>query len=142
TRLVVMCEGELDFTNRGHSADALERGWSVAEPDGTWNDGTNAVISCRSVSPPKTFSRVEINGRAFAPSGRRQRLKFSVNGHSRPELTWDSGQQQSFFLALPGSSSGRWEFRFEFPDAISPKELDMSRDARRLAFKIRSLRFE
>lgn len=139
-----LCKDDFDFTKAGSVNPSMLTGFSVAEEGGTWTDGVNASFKCE-LPPSGGFkpTRVEIVTGAFISGPHRQRATISSNTSSAAqtaELT-RSGDMQTIVLPLEESSSGSLILNFALPDAVSPKELGMSADARRLGLSIRAIHF-
>jgi hypothetical protein len=88
-------------------------------------------------------SIVRINAMGFVYRNRSQRAFIAINGSRPVEYRYEKNwQMQVIELPLPSSSPGEIRIRFSLPDAISPKELGMNADPRKIAISVRSIQFE
>lgn len=140
----LICEGDIDLAAGGNGAYEFATGFSQPEADGLWNDGAAATITCRAPSAPNDRpSKVRIASLGFVVGDHKQRVGISINEGPPREVRYETaGEWKSTELSLPEPSGGRWEFRFVFPNSVSPKDLGLSTDRRKLAVKIRSMSFE
>ncbi len=130
----------LDF-----SQELLQRsldGWSVAEPAGTWTQGTRAGLTLH-LAPGERPRRLLIDLEPFLVPQRgleAQPLTVVLNGQRLGE--WALQSAQTLRLELPPGSGPVLKLRFELPKAQAPRVLGISRDARALALRFRWLQIE
>jgi hypothetical protein len=137
-----VCQGTFDFTNAAAvPADAL-RGFSDTEPSGRWTDGNEASFAC--ILPPKnapSTARVATLGFVFA--GHTQRALVSVNGSKAVEEHYVPDQTTKVIdVPLPNSPGEKLLVTFSLPDAVTPKELGLNSDTRKIAIRVRSIEFK
>lgn len=85
---------------------------------------------------------VRISGYGFVNGYNRQRMLVSINGgHSKEILFMTEGEMKSIDIDIPMQKVDTLEFRFVFPDAISPKELRVNDDPRKLGAAITAIEF-
>jgi hypothetical protein len=138
-----VCQGTFDFTNAvAVPADAL-RGFSGTEPFGRWTDGNDASFAC--ILPPKNAlapSTVRITTSGFVPAGHAQRALVSVNGSKAVEEDYGPDQTSKVIeLPLPTSPGEKLLVTFSLPDAVTPKEVGLNADTRKIAISVRSIEF-
>lgn len=134
------CSGTILFSSSG-PLDKVTHGFSVAESNGRWSAGKRATLRCqvRSALPDVAY----LNAIGFVTEKHAQRMLISVNGSAAQTVEFTPGApSQIVAIPLPRPAPSELMFTFTFPDAISPKELGLSSDARTLAVKMYSLRFE
>lgn len=124
---------QLTFGTAGSSNAALRDGWSHIEPWGVWSDGPSAVMEIP-VGALSTTLQITANS-LTSPSHPRQRVIVHINGSKAAQQLSLQGSQ-SFSLHLPANHHGKVTISFEFPDAISPAELGMGGDSRKLAIGV------
>jgi hypothetical protein len=111
--------------------------WTV--PDGAWNMGQGSRLYFR--LPPDTGA-LELALTALgvvAPAHPEQRVELEANGVTLPAITLDSTQLRIYRVEIPAEAvaagGGTLDLALRFPDAISPRQLRLSRErARRAIF--------
>jgi hypothetical protein len=119
-------------------------GFSAPEPHGRWTDGREASFACRiGAVEGKKFFRVQIDTIGFVSRDHTQRVSISVNGEKPVDYLYEAGRERRM-IELPLSVQASRDIRigFTFPDAVSPKELGLSADPRKLGISVKSIRFE
>jgi hypothetical protein len=120
-------------------------GWSGAEKWGTWSDGDSALLLLALSSTPKKDLELLIDGHAFlADKHPSQEVDVLVNGHHVDTLKYDLQTNSGVRVvkipkALALEKNGQLLIKFNFKNPISPAELGLSADARRLGLGIVSL---
>lgn len=118
------------------------QGFGRSEKSGTWTNGKEAVFHCNVTE--QTHARpawVRISGVAFVPSAHVQRASISVNGGVAHEFVFD-GTKNAQPIVLPVPNSGPTiTIKFLLPDAVSPRALGLSEDARQLGFFVTAIQF-
>jgi hypothetical protein len=82
--------------------------------------------------------------RAFInPQHPKQQVNISINGVPQKSVTFSNADNNPIELAIPPNSYGKeWiNLSFSLPLAISPKELGMGEDTRKLAIGLKSAVF-
>jgi len=143
-RAAASCRSDFDLTKPGAVDPSMLSGFSVVDESGTWTEGHDASFKCE-LPPSGTFkpTQVEIVTSAFVYGARQQRVTVSSNATSATQTVkfMRAGDVQTITLRLPESNSGWLTLDFALPDAISPKEVGMSIDDRRLGLLVRAIRF-
>lgn len=123
----------------------LTQGWSKPEQGGTWtsDNQATAALSLHSTRADRPI-RLTVEGAAFVASDlHQQRIELYINGERAGEWLANSNQEfeQSFVIAAdPGQTA--LDLRFVLPDAVSPAQLGVSADTRRLALWLTDVRAE
>jgi hypothetical protein len=111
-------------------------GWSHAEPDGRWTDGSLATLAVRR-RPEDGVARLVLTSTAFVPPGQpRQRADIFVGGQCFARLHWPTGlpPPHRHVLDLTGVAGDgdhvMLQFRIAFPDM--PARYGINADIRRL----------
>ena len=122
-----------DHSGRRYFLDGL----SGTEEQFTWTDGNRLVLQAalENVLPSDPVHAC-FNVHVFNGS---QRVIVSVNDYETFQLVAQEGRNFEFDFHAP--PDGNLRLVLEFPDAVSPKDLGISGDARKLALAISSLTF-
>ena len=123
------------FNNQGNGVNYLVDGWFVSEDWGTWSSGSSANILFP--IPPRQVNSIFIEANAFVPSAiENQRLTVTINGIptadlvlTEPVATLDIKIPEAVKRELENETL---EVRFNFPDAVSPKNIGLNNDPREL----------
>lgn len=124
------------FNEGGNSGGIARDGWADPEAHGRWTDGPIATLRMAGLAAGVAHAvLLELAPLLAPPALTGQRLEVSVNGHVCFAGRLESADPVRF--ALPAEAvtpDGVAEFIFRCPDAVSPKQLGMSGDTRRLGF--------
>jgi hypothetical protein len=101
-------------------------GWSFAESWGRWTDGQSAVLALTVDGSVR-----EIRLTVF-PYGPMQRVSISMQDEMIRTLTLTEKAVVSIPINPTGDANNFLRIRLELPDAISPAELEQSKDTRKL----------
>lgn len=124
------------FSNQGNGVNYLGDGWSHSEHWGTWSSGSSANMFFP--IPPRQVDSIFIEANAFVPSAiENHRLTMTINGIPTTDLVLKE-PAVVLDIKIPGAvkqelESETLEVRFNFPDAVSPKDIGLSDDPRELA---------
>jgi len=134
------CKGVFDFTLAGFIPEQLLKGFSVAETHGRWTDGSTAIFKC--YSDGLVFTKAKIELAPFTHDFLNfQRILLFVNEeivYQGNISTMDSNNLLIVDLtSVPSLDS--YTFKFEMPDAVSPKEVGLNEDVRKLGFNLRNI---
>jgi hypothetical protein len=131
----------IDFNNRNTQC-FLRKGWGQNEDWGVWSLGQYANLALFMPSgQPKT---VTLDVRAFInPKHPTQTAYISINGVYQKKVLLGNKERNQIELTIPPSSYGKeWiEIEFAMPQAISPEELGMGNDNRKLGIGLISAVF-
>jgi hypothetical protein len=134
----------IGFTIMDGANSCVITGMSDPENFGTWTDGHVASIQC---PLPEITSikihKLKITAFAFLDHVKLQRVRVGINDEIPIEYRFDSNQPKKIMiLDLPWAAEKEIKIDFSLPDAISPKELDISKDHRKLGIAISNIEFE
>ncbi|PSF04604.1 acyltransferase [Marinobacter fuscus] len=134
----------IDFSKHGNGQLYLTGGWSHAEDWGTWSSGRKATITLP--IRPGTARSLRISGHGFVNAQHpQQRVHVQLNGIDTGTIVFDPTHSSDIDIPIPRatreaqSNLQTLSVVFLLPDAVSPAELGMGGDPRRLGFGIRSL---
>ncbi len=116
-------------------------GWDADEAWGRWTSSHEADLSF--LAPGTGAVRLELVLNAFAPATHPQHAQISVNGRHMKDWLSVDGSDSTVGLDLPADLIGPDRvvtLKFILPDAVSPAELGISDDTRRIAVGLKSLR--
>lgn len=136
-----ICTGFFDFTFNGYVDPAIISGFSEAENHGRWTDESKARFSC--IIQGKEPKKVKIFVTPFLyGTHNTQRLSVRIDS-TENEYQFDSNSGRIIEIALPKREVGeKLNIDFNMPDAISPKQLGLSIDARMLGVSVKTISFE
>jgi hypothetical protein len=131
----------IDFGNRNTQC-FLTKDWGQNEDWGVWSTGVDPQLALFMPSgKPKTLT---LDLRAFIQSKHpTQQVNISLNGEPQKTVTLNKLDNNQIELSIPSSAYGKeWiNLSFNLPQAISPKELGMSEDTRKLGIGLKSAVF-
>ncbi|WP_166222666.1 DUF6311 domain-containing protein [Pseudomonas atagonensis] len=131
------------FNNTGQAAVYLAKGWSLSEPWGTWSEGAESQIVLRPTA--RVHSLLLETTALLAPRHTEQSLEIFVNDERVLSTRLVKPEANQLNIELPAhvqqriESQGVLNIRFKYANAISPGELGMSKDARKLAIGMQAL---
>ena len=134
------CTDTVEFVSRGPLDHAIT-GFTLPDQDGRWSEGPNASLTCE--ISDASIHVAHFRTAALVNDSHAQTMIVSVNGGEPIDIEYSSENPSrlvSIPLAVRGSSKLR--FTFSFPQAISPLELGINGDDRKLSVKFYDLRFE
>ncbi|MGX4643841.1 hypothetical protein [Massilia sp. SYSU DXS3249] len=136
------CKRVTDFSERGGLVPTMLSGFSWPATEGRWTDGTKATFSC--VAGERFNSARLVLAPYLQGTHQRQRVAIAVNGGAPVRHVFDGdAATRTLELALPPIEPGAaLEFVIETPDAVSPQQLGINSDGRRLGVSVRTLSFE
>jgi len=138
-----VCQGTFDFANASSVPSDALRGFSVPESFGRWSDANEASFTC--VLPPKgepapSTMRVTTSGFVFA--GHTQKAVVFLNGSKVEEEQYLSDKPPKVIeIPVPKAPGEKLSLKFSLPDAVSPKELGLNQDIRKIAISVQSIEF-
>lgn len=139
-----MPEETLYFNKAGTGNKHLLYGWSVAEHWGTWSEGHEAFIYFKLKDVPEEDAVLQISGLAFVNERQPvQRIDVFINDHHMDTFERISAEEETHTVPIPeyifSERKGNLKITMRFPDAISPKAIGQSQDARVLAFGLKRI---
>jgi len=114
-------------------------GWAYPEDWGVWAEGSHAQIYLPFIGQqPNT---IIFNFRAFiTDSTQRQRINIYINGLLERSLVLKSGIHNIVSIAVPSDLNRNYFFiEFGLPDAVSPKDLGVGSDERKISIGLVSV---
>lgn len=125
---------KLSFGSTGTATEYLEKGFSYGEAGHTWTNDTNAEIKMVLDSMPKSDLVVEMEVIPTSTTGS-QRMVISVGDTIVHNWSYSKSSIVKFSIPHELIKENTLSINFEFPDAVSPKEvLGKGHDPRKLAF--------
>lgn len=123
-----------------HDADRyLWSGWSGPEHTFRWSRGTKAVVLFSVRGTAAGATAIVIRGSCYF----RQHVRAELNGTTLASFACSVRSFRQWRWKIPaGALKQKNTLVLELPDAVSPAELDRSRDTRKLAVGIASMRLE
>ena len=119
-------------------------GWSYPEKFGTWSDGDVAELFIKS---DIKLSEIELEISPFLVPDmglKEQIISFYVNGFEIDHKVLNINDSVVLRIKIPQSiplESNFYIFKFEYPNAVSPLNLGISNDPRKLAFAYNYIKF-
>lgn len=118
------------------AADYYVSGFSHAEDAFTWTDGKTAEMEFMIMDAGSEGLVLEYES---TPFNGKQHIILYANDQIIAEYDATAEEIKEIFIAADSLIEGRLHLRFELPNAISPKELGMSEDARTLGLAMKNL---
>ncbi|MGE6527569.1 hypothetical protein ACQKEM_00835 [Pseudomonas sp. NPDC077382] len=134
------CPAVSDFSYSGNTLFASLYGFGEQEQFGRWTTGNTAGLSC--TIPYDGISAIEVAfGGSFSAAGSSQKVGIFVNGVALKALEVRSEPQRvSIDVAGLNLATGKkLKIEFSTPGAVSPKDLGVSIDERKLGVIVRSV---
>jgi len=131
----------IDFSNRNTQC-FLTKDWGQNEDWGVWSTGSNPQLAL--LMPRDTPKTLTLDVRAFINSQHpRQQVNITINGALQKTVTLSKLVNNQIELSIPPNTYGKeWiNLGFSLPQAISPKELGMGEDNRKLGIGLKSAVF-
>ena len=130
----------ISFTQDGNANKYTESGFSHPEPKHTWTEGQNAQLSLFLKDKPKADLQLKITAYPFL-GGNITSQTVKVYANDSLIATWQMKQEGEYTAVIPASvlTSENIALRFEILNPMSPKELEISGDARILGIAFRTL---
>lgn len=113
----------------------LQHGWSAIEQEFVWSIGNEAevLLNFRNTEPRQVIFDLS----AFLPKdGSEQKLRVLLNGKSQKELTFSRSADRIQVAVDLGEATSVSRIRFEILQPISPKQVGMSGDDRKLGIAL------
>ena len=140
-REAALCKGSFDFSTKGRIDPGMLAGFSGAEQEFRWTEGTQVSFTC-TADEPRSLAKLAL-APFLTPAHKRQRVSIAVNDAAPIVAELSSASVSVVELPLPQVAPGQeMRFTIDLPDAVSPQSLGMSADGRRLGVAVRSLSFE
>lgn len=134
------CRATLLFSFKGFLPTSMMTGFSNAEVDGRWTEGSRATITCRKTEGSPDWKELKLDVQPFSPNGYAQTVVLSINGVSAG--TYSLTDATTLKVPLPEAARNdphALRVSFALPNALSPKEAGLSADARKLGLMLKTL---
>ena len=136
----------LTFHRGGTAGPFLVSGWGGAERRGRWTVGPEAVVVLRGEFDAGREYRLRMTASPNLGRGRvtRQAVSVAVNGHAigRAKLTEAGRRTLEFNIPSSAVHPDRLLIAIGVPDHVSPRELGIGRDERRLGIYVSEMLVE
>jgi hypothetical protein len=139
----------LDFSNQGLSYFYIGQGFSIAESQGRWtlNQQARSDLRVMDLSPEKN-AQLDLTFKALlSPAKACQQVTIRLNqqqiGTTRLCLQDQGDKAQDYTYAIPAGTIGKEglvQIQIATPDSVSPSQLKMNTDERKLGVFIQSLK--
>lgn len=117
--------------------DKNAHGWSSLEDWGFWSNTNKTELSLKSINIDATEKiKLVINGHVFSDGNFSQKV---IVKHKGVKQMYESTSRISIPLTINSADLQNTVIYFELPDAISPKEMGLSNDSRKLGLGISSI---
>ncbi|HEY9130991.1 MAG TPA: hypothetical protein VIM98_04480 [Dyella sp.] len=136
------CQASIDFSSAGYIPTNSLKGFSQAESDGRWTDGQTASFSCIYAlgARPRQANLFFI---PFTPHNHAQTLDVRINDTPVAHVHVNEAGVLSLNIpSIDDSSNQILRIDLALPDAISPTDVGMKSDPRKLGLKVTRLQLE
>jgi hypothetical protein len=131
----------IDFTKET-SRTFMISGFSPTESWGTWVDNKQAVIVFRADNELINKAKfLKISFKIFTDGKYVQEIQFNLNGKVIKKVVSSKLENSNISIPIPDRLKEQNIFTIEVPMAISPKELNIGSDTRKLSIGIMNLQF-
>jgi hypothetical protein len=125
-----------------NAPDCLWYGWSPAEQDSRWTEGSEATIVFRVEDVRDMVFRMKLHAFVIPKLHPQQRLGIKLNGNVIQNLSFEDGEAHEITVGLPASIlRSQNTLEFSLPDAVSPKALGIGEDTRELGTAVYWIQF-
>lgn len=133
----------IDFTESNKVFPCALTGFSGREGGGSWTSAPRATLRCPLVQVGgKAPGHVEITASAFRSDVASQRAVLTVEGMPPQRASFAGAGERTLSLPLSGRAADELVVQFELPDAVSPQQLGLSGDTRKLGLSVRAIEFK
>ena len=135
--------GVLSFGSGGNGTAFMRLGWSAPEQTGTWSQEETATLEIALPVPQNRKLLLQVGGHAFVSDEYpTQEIKVTINGRSAGTLKYDIASLNGIrTIQLPTDIdySNHLSIRMDVKRPVSPAELGLSADSRRLGLSLETL---
>ncbi len=133
----------LGFTSKDGPSICVSEGLSNAEDFGTWTDHSSVHLRCPvPVINGKVPSKLQIDSIGFLDHLPAQRVIAGIKGEAAIEYRFDANHpSQLIVMTLPKDVGNEVQIDFSLPDAISPEQLGLNNDTRKLGIAIKNIEY-
>ena len=138
----------IDFSNNGVSEFYIENGFSIPESLGRWTMGERALVNLRVINlSPEKKAQLVLRYKALVASSKpcqqvTMRLNQKPAGSNRLCLENQGDQTQVYRYDIPLGAIGKEglvQIQIDTPDSISPRQLKINDDERKLGVFLQTL---
>lgn len=136
------------FSKGGNSGDFTDRGWSIPEDFGTWTDGDMSTIIMKFRDTSVKPTRLLLEASAFLSKNKKNDftvdilINNKIIGTLNYNITYGENMETQE-IKIPDNSlntlSGAIEIKFVMHPTLSPYDLGLSLDTRKLGLGVKSL---
>ena len=129
------------FTPEGNSQRYMRKGWSDPEKGFTWTNGNKASLVFKLKKEPEKGLILTADLFAFLPGKKITKQRADIYVNDRKVGTWIVTSPGNYKIWIPRRLIDRETVHISFglPDAVSPLDLMLSSDKRRLALGFRKI---
>ena len=143
-RQLALGSDKIGFGTDDGQPNCVLNGFGSAEPGGRWTIGDSASLVC---PLPKLGgaapSHVVVSGGTLLSGSMTQRVRLRANDGPEHEFVFRGGQPApALDLPLPPASDGKLHLQLNTPDAVTPRQLGLGPDDRKLGLIIKTLEFK
>ena len=136
---------EMKSTSPLENLAILKQGWSMSEDWGTWADGPSATIQFALAESPNRDRMdpacVQLHGRSYlAADDSFVQVNYVQPNQDPIELPQQPNSQFVLDLISNPDSNGLHKIYLEFPSPVSPLEMGLSNDKRKLSIALESVK--
>ncbi|WP_282010039.1 sulfatase-like hydrolase/transferase [Nitrospina watsonii] len=134
-----------DFSETGSSSQFVLSGWSVQESGHRWSEGPKAVLSFKLKEVSGTDLVLRLRAHAFLAGGKIDHQAIKVLVNSQQTAQWAMRGERWYEAPIPAAlidKDGVINIAFEISNPVSPVELGLSEDSRKLGIAARELVLE
>jgi hypothetical protein len=134
----------IGFTSNHAPSTCTTQGMSGVEVFGTWTEGHTSHLRCP-LPAAQTFQAqtVHIDAVAFLNQVPIQRVLVSIQGAAPVEYRFDASHPAHTMQFKLSKPAGQFvDIALSLPDAVSPKQLGLNQDERKLGIAIKSIEFK
>lgn len=140
---ILASQSSFDFTSNGWVGYEKVSGFSSPENHGTWTDGKVASLHFNKIKTTNEKpQKVLISAKGFVVKNHTQNVIFTINGSKPIEYLFDTGERKIIELPIPQDDKEGIEINISLPNSISPEELKINSDPRKLGIVINSIKIE
>ncbi len=132
-------DSRITFGKAGNAEQYQGMGWSGPDNGFTWTDGKNVSLIIPIKKPVSNLMLKAKISPYIAGAVQKQKVRIYVGGKVLGEWDVVSGGEYNLLISENFIKNGWLELYFELPDAISPAELRISDEPRKLGIAVNSI---
>lgn len=135
------CRDDLNLAISGFLPASMMSGFGDPEPVGRWTIAEKATLICK-VGTAGLPSAASIDMQPFSPNGRPQVVEISINGGPVERHTLTQAVTLEVKVPNVGMNSDHLQITLSVPSAVSPRDVGLSEDGRKLGVMISHIRLK